>query len=151
MNKFLSTLILVLLVIKFSAALLNSTNEAEACINGATITLTFGFYLNTCPEAEPIIFSWVEKAVSDDPRMPASLLRLHFHDCIVNGCDASVLLDDTPSFTGEKTAAPNAKSLRGFEVIDAIKADLEYVCPQTVSCADILAVAARDSVILVSL
>lgn len=82
---------LVLLVINFSAAS-NSTNEAEACINGATITLTFGFYLTTCPEAEPIIFSWVEKAVSDDPRMPASLLRLHFHDCIVNASSLRTLL-----------------------------------------------------------
>ncbi|KAL0368161.1 UNVERIFIED_CONTAM: Peroxidase 40 [Sesamum calycinum] len=97
-------------------------NEAAACINGASITLTFGFYINSCPEAEPIVFSW--------------------------GCDASVLLDDTPNFVGEKTAAPNVNSLRGFEVIDAIKADLEYVCPQTVSCADILAIAARDSVVL---
>lgn len=69
----------------------------------------------------------------------------------LQGCDASVLLDDTPNFVGEKTAAPNLNSLRGFEVIDAIKADLEYVCPQTVSCADILAVAARDSIVLVSI
>ncbi|OIT04226.1 peroxidase 40 [Nicotiana attenuata] len=124
----------------------------KTCIDDATIVLSFGLYQNSCPEAEAIIYSWVERAVSQDPRMAASLLRLHFHDCFVNaifqGCDASVLLDDTPNFTGEKTAAPNLNSLRGFEVIDSIKADLEWACPQTVSCADILAIAARDSVVL---
>ncbi|XP_011657293.2 peroxidase 40 isoform X2 [Cucumis sativus] len=99
-----------------------------------------------CPEAEAIVFSWVQTVIAEDPRMAASLLRLHFHDCFVNGCDASVLLDDNENFVGEKTAAPNVNSLRGFEVIDAIKSELESVCPQTVSCADILALAARDSV-----
>jgi len=61
-----------------------------------------------------------------------------------------VLLDDTPGFTGEKTAKPNKNSLRGFDVVDDIKAQLEDACNQTVSCADILAVAARDSVAQVS-
>lgn len=58
-----------------------------------------------------------------------------------------MLLDDKPLFIGEKTAGPNANSLRGFEVIDAIKAELENACPETVSCADVLAIAARDSVV----
>ncbi|KMT16294.1 hypothetical protein BVRB_3g054440 [Beta vulgaris subsp. vulgaris] len=105
-------------------------------------------YKDSCPDAESIIFSRVENAVLNDPRMAASLLRLHFHDCFVNGCDASVLLDDTGNFVGEKTAAPNLNSLRGFEVIDAIKSELESLCPGIVSCADILAVAARDSVLV---
>jgi peroxidase len=62
-----------------------------------------------------------------------------------------VLLDDTPTFTGEKTAPPNNNSIRGFEVIDTIKSNLEAICPQVVSCADILAIVARDSVVAVYL
>ncbi|CAH9115025.1 unnamed protein product [Cuscuta epithymum] len=121
----------------------------ETCFDGsATFMLSFGLYRDSCPEAEAIVYSWVERAVYDDPRMAASLLRLHFHDCFVNGCDASVLLDDTPNMVGEKTAGPNLNSLRGFELIDSIKTDLESVCPQTVSCADLLAISARDAVLL---
>lgn len=71
--------------------------------------------------------------------------------CIyLQGCDASVLLDDFGDIVSEKQAAPNNNSLRGFEVVDRIKFYLEEACPYTVSCADILAIAARDSVTLVS-
>lgn len=61
-----------------------------------------------------------------------------------------MLLDDTPNLVGEKTAGPNLNSLRGFDVVDGIKTELEMACPDTVSCADVLAIAARDSVVLVS-
>jgi peroxidase len=57
-----------------------------------------------------------------------------------------VLLDDSDTLKGEKNALPNKNSLRGFDVIDKIKFDLENACPNTVSCADILTLAARDAV-----
>lgn len=68
---------------------------------------------------------------------------------VTQGCDGSVLLDDTSNFTGEKNAGPNRNSIRGFEFIDAIKSQIEYHCPSTVSCADLLALLAREAVNLV--
>ncbi|CAI0399528.1 unnamed protein product [Linum tenue] len=111
--------------------------------------LSTNFYSKSCPKLLTTVRSAVKSAVSRERRMAASLLRLHFHDCFVNGCDGSILLDDTPTFTGEQTARPNNRSVRGFEVIDDIKSKVEKVCPGIVSCADILAIAARDSTVLV--
>ncbi|CAL9202053.1 unnamed protein product [Musa hybrid cultivar] len=110
--------------------------------------LSPSFYATTCPNLQTIVRSVMAQAVSQEPRMGASILRLFFHDCFVNGCDASILLDDTANFTGEKNAAPNANSVRGYEVIDAIKTRVEAACNATVSCADIVALAARDGVYL---
>ena len=67
----------------------------------------------------------------------------------MQGCDGSVLLDDTISLQGEKKAPANVKSVKGFRIIDRIKNKLESECPGIVSCADILTIAARDAVILV--
>ncbi|KAH9663012.1 peroxidase 72 [Citrus sinensis] len=106
------------------------------------------FYDHSCPKAQEIVKCIVAKAVAKETRMAASLLRLHFHDCFVKGCDASILLDNSGSIISEKRSNPNRNSARGFEVIDEIKSALEKECPQTVSCADILALAARDSTVL---
>lgn len=108
--------------------------------------LSTNFYSKSCPNLLPTVRSAVQSAISKETRMGASLLRLHFHDCFVNGCDGSLLLDDTSSFIGEKRAAPNFRSARGFEVVDNIKSAVEKACPGVVSCADILAITARDSV-----
>ncbi|KAF3433302.1 hypothetical protein FNV43_RR24404 [Rhamnella rubrinervis] len=115
--------------------------------SNAKAQLSTNFYSKTCPKLFPTVKSTVNSAISKEARMGASLLRLFFHDCFVNGCDGSVLLDDTSSFTGEKNAVPNRNSARGFDVVDNIKSAVENVCPGVVSCADILAIAARDSVV----
>nr|KYP66921.1 Peroxidase 72 [Cajanus cajan] len=78
------------------------------------------FYDGSCPRAQEIVKSIVSKAVAKEPRMAASLLRLHFHDCFVKGCDASLLLDSSGTIISEKRSNPNRDSARGFEVIDEI-------------------------------
>ncbi|KAM7509387.1 hypothetical protein LguiA_019840 [Lonicera macranthoides] len=101
-----------------------------------------GFYSSSCPKAENIVRSTVDAHFNKDPTIAAALLRLHFHDCFVQGCDASILITGA---SAERNALPNL-GLRGFEVIDDAKTQVEASCPGVVSCADILALAARDAV-----
>jgi peroxidase len=49
----------------------------------ASAQLSATFYDSSCPRALGTIRSAVTAAVNRDPRMGASLLRLHFHDCFV--------------------------------------------------------------------
>ncbi|KAH9531820.1 hypothetical protein CY35_19G056900 [Sphagnum magellanicum] len=117
-----------------------------AASNSRSNSFKFGFYDESCPDAEKIVTSVVEAQFRSNPGIVAGVLRMHFHDCFVEGCDGSVLLDPTTSNPKpEKTAFPNL-TLRGFEVIDEAKKKLEAACPGIVSCADIVAFAARDSV-----
>ncbi|CAI8598755.1 unnamed protein product [Vicia faba] len=115
-------------------------------IGSANANLSTNFYSSSCPQLFSTVKSTMQSAISKEARIGASILRLFFHDCFVNGCDGSILLDDTATFTGEQHALQNNNSARGFEVIDTIKSAVESVCPGVVSCADILAIAAADSV-----
>ena len=57
-------------------------------------------------------------------------------------------MDHSDGIDSEKESPPN-ETLRGFDLIDIIKSKLEEECPGVVSCADILVLAARESVALV--
>ncbi|XP_020593546.1 peroxidase 27-like [Phalaenopsis equestris] len=109
--------------------------------------LKVGFYSNSCPKAEAIVYKEMKRVMKLAPSLAGPLLRMHFHDCFVNGCDGSVLLNGTTRSPAERDAIPNI-SLRGFGTIDGIKEKLEKACPGIVSCADILALVARDAVVL---
>ncbi|XP_074590091.1 peroxidase 1-like [Curcuma longa] len=135
------TLFVLFSTLAFGLVLSSVSRPAEA--QG----LTVNFYNKTCPSLELIVFSEVSDILNLVPSLAAPLLRLHFHDCFVRGCDASVLLNSTEGNVAEKDAAPNL-SLRGFGVIDRVKAKVEKACPGVVSCADILALVARDAVVM---
>ncbi|XP_074294097.1 peroxidase 11 [Silene latifolia] len=118
-------------------------------VSGSEPFLHLDYYNKSCPRVLNVVRREMECAVLADPRNAAIILRLHMHDCFVQGCDASVLLDDTLTLKGEKKAAENIQSLRGYKIMDRLKLMVESECPGVVSCADILAIAARDAVILV--
>ncbi|XBI52651.1 peroxidase 2-like [Aegilops tauschii subsp. strangulata] len=85
------------------------------------------FYARSCPRALAIIRTGVAAAVMRLRRVRTAERHGHLHR--------------------RPGAAPNAGSIQGMNVIDNIKAQVEAVCTQTISCADILTVAARDSVV----
>ncbi|KAH9329075.1 hypothetical protein KI387_001183, partial [Taxus chinensis] len=103
-----------------------------------------GFYSSSCPKAESIVAATVKTHFDGDQTIAAGILRLFFHDCFVQGCDASILITGAST---EKNSLTNL-GLRGFDVVEDAKAKIEAACKGVVSCADILALAARDAVVL---
>ncbi|KAJ4840524.1 Peroxidase 27 [Turnera subulata] len=111
-------------------------------LNPANAQLKVGFYSKTCPQAEAIVKDVIDQVMTVAPSLAGPLLRMHFHDCFVRGCEGSILLN-SPTKRAEKDSPPNL-SLRGYQVIDRVKSALEAKCPGVVSCADIVAIVARD-------
>ncbi|XP_062104282.1 peroxidase 24 [Humulus lupulus] len=135
----------ILLLVSLLAVVISSVVGGNDKKNGG---LRENFYGKSCKSLEKIVRSETEKKVDADKTLAPKLLRLHYHDCFVRKVHYMCVCVDPVNGdnTTEKNAVPN-RSLAGFEVIDDIKEALEKQCPNTnVSCADILALSARDAV-----
>ncbi|KAL3513944.1 hypothetical protein ACH5RR_026661 [Cinchona calisaya] len=145
----LTALVLVLISLIFVSSSSSYDNSEPHISAPITKGLSLSFYHSSCPKVETIIRKQLKKIFKEDIGQAAGLLRLHFHDCFVQGCDASVLLDGSHSGPSEKDAPPNL-SLRAeaFKIIDSLREHVHKECGSVVSCADIVALAARDSVFL---
>ncbi|KAL2612561.1 hypothetical protein R1flu_024253 [Riccia fluitans] len=105
------------------------------------------FYTKECPEARGIVQSTVVAAIKKNVGSGAALWNLHYHDCFVRGCDGSILLDSSNYGPAEKeSGVPDSPKEIAYDIIDEIKYAVETICPRTVSCADILTLAARDAI-----
>ncbi|KAM7474292.1 hypothetical protein LguiB_021535 [Lonicera macranthoides] len=112
--------------------------------------LSLDYYAKTCPDFQNIIQKVLIDKQESNPTTAAGTLRMFFHDCMVGGCDASILISSN-AFNIAERDDPLDQSLPGdaYDAIARVKTVLELTCPGIVSCADILAVAARDLIKIV--
>ncbi|KAL3526865.1 hypothetical protein ACH5RR_011521 [Cinchona calisaya] len=117
----------------------------------ATAQLRPNFYANICPDVENIVRKAVTAKFQQTFVTVPGTLRLFFHDCFVQGCDASVIIASTPNNQAEKDH-PDNLSLAGdgFDTVIKAKAAVDATagCTNKVSCADILSMATRDVIAL---
>ncbi|GLJ48825.1 hypothetical protein SUGI_1029690 [Cryptomeria japonica] len=106
--------------------------------------LSWTFYNESCPNVEAIVKATLASFLDKNVTQAPGVLRLLFHDCFVQGCDASILLNGTGS---ELEDSPNLTIRKeAVKIIEVIKYAVEADCPRTVSCADILALAGSYAV-----
>ncbi|MED6107363.1 Peroxidase 45 [Stylosanthes scabra] len=112
--------------------------------------LRVDYYRETCPDVESIVRTAVETKLQQTFVTAPGTLRLFFHDCFVRGCDASVMLASRNGSAEKDNAINLSLAGDGFDTVIKAKAALDSVprCQNKVSCADILAMAARDVVAL---
>lgn len=109
--------------------------------------LSLDYYQKTCPDFAKIVQEAVAKKQTTSPTTAAATLRLFFSDCLVGGCDGSILVSSNAFNHAERDADINLL-LPGdaFDVVTRAKVALELSCPGIVSCSDVLAQATRDLV-----
>jgi len=113
-----------------------------------SVNLTKDYYKQTCPTFDQVVNQIVTTKQMDTPTTAAAVIRVFFHDCMVGGCDASTLVASNALQGKTERDADVNLSLPGdaFDLVTRVKTALELQCPGVVSCADILAVSARNLV-----
>ncbi|KAJ8500364.1 hypothetical protein OPV22_010916 [Ensete ventricosum] len=136
-------------LVKMASHLLVVWLVALCFASPAVAKLSTTYYQKTCPKVEQIVSDVVTSKQITTPTTAAGALRLLFHDCFVGGCDASLLVSTNAFNRAERDADDNI-SLPGdgFDAVVRAKTALELQCPGVVSCADILALATRDLVLM---
>ncbi|KAL9277829.1 hypothetical protein ACSQ67_024954 [Phaseolus vulgaris] len=131
----------ILLIMAFLLAFTMLISKGEA-------QLSENFYSSSCPNVESIVSQAVTNKFTQTLTTGQATLRLFFHDCFVEGCDASVIIS-SPNGDAEKDYTENL-SLPGdgFDTVIKAKQAVEASCPGVVSCADILSLATRDVISL---
>ncbi|CAK9160613.1 unnamed protein product [Ilex paraguariensis] len=68
-------------------------------------SLRYDYHNESCPQTEQIIRTTVQELYKLRSNVSAALLRLVFHDCFLEGCDASVLPDAVNGIDNETIAS----------------------------------------------
>ncbi|TVU40297.1 hypothetical protein EJB05_13755 [Eragrostis curvula] len=138
--------------VRLAATLLVLVVTAAGSATVCEAQLRRNYYAGVCPNVEAIVRGAVAKKVQQTLTTIGATVRLFFHDCFFQGCDASVIVASTANNTAEKDH-PNNLSLAGdgFDTVIKAKAAVDAVpqCRNKVSCADILTMATRDVIALV--
>ncbi|CAN4077315.1 unnamed protein product [Withania somnifera] len=92
--------------------------------------LTLDYYAKTCPQFDSIMRDIAHQKQMQFPATAAAILRVFFHDCAVDGCDASILLRPT-AFNKSELDYDINHSLAGdaFDLLNRLKTALELACP----------------------
>lgn len=108
------------------------------------------YYASTCPNLETIVRGSVRQSMAQSQIAAPAALRLFFHDCAVMGCDASIMIVNSNGDDEWRNTANQSLKPDGFQAILSAKAavDSNQRCQNKVSCADIIALAAREAVFL---
>ncbi|XP_062178512.1 peroxidase 16-like [Phragmites australis] len=106
------------------------------------------YYASICPNLETIVRGSVQQSMAKSPISAPAALRLFFHDCVVRGCDASIMIVNSNGDDEWRNSDNQSLKPDGFQTILNAKAavDSDPQCRYKVSCADILALAAKESV-----
>ncbi|VAH83609.1 unnamed protein product [Triticum turgidum subsp. durum] len=140
-----SSSVVVLAVLATVAALVSPAMSLP--VFTGDVGVSPGFHAASCPQLDGVVRSSVVAALRQEVALAAGLLRLYFHDCFPQGCDASILLNTTSA--RETALLPNLTIRpRAMQLIESIRARVHATCGSVVSCADITLLATRDSIIV---